>query len=335
MIKRYIFYIVLIVVAGLLFLASFLYKGGNDAMVAQVENQVTAISFQKPVMVRNIYVSPGQVVDSGDLLIEVERPDMALDLDKKLNEKYQLENRLEEATEHHHNSLRILQTEYDRKQELLFSEKEELEYELKISDERGKKMDGVSTLGFVTDDTLKLNRIKLIENQLNSIELEFDIEKLRLFNTFRNDTFRLHSDLNIIEKEIEEFAKEQGELIRKAEKKGTIGNLFVQLNELVPPYKTLLSVYDLNPTLIKAFISESGVQGLQIGSKVIVESINRDYSIRGQIVEIGSRVTAYPDKINPLMDQKSYGQEIFINIPDKNNFLNGEKVFVYVIDDEG
>ena len=136
------------------------------------------------------------------------------------------------------------------------------------------------------------------------------------------------------EQEIVELENENGQLLRRAEKKGTIGNMFVQRNELVPPYKTLFTVYDLNPTLIKAFVQEQGVQNLRIGARVMVESINRKYEIEGQIIEIGSRVTAYPDKINPLTNQKSYGQEIFVNIPNDNDFLNGEKVFVYIVEDE-
>jgi len=153
-------------------------------------------------------------------------------------------------------------------------------------------------------------------------------------NTFQYDTSRYHAELVIIDKEIEELKNESVNLVQRAKKQSTIGNLFVELNELVPPYKTLLSVYDLNPNLIKAFIHEQRVKDIRIGSKVRVESVHKKYSIKGEIVEIGSRITSYPDKINPMLKQKSYGQEIFINIPDENNFLNGEKVYVYVVDDE-
>lgn len=334
MIKRNLIYITFAAVVGLLFLSSRYYKGGNNAMVAQVESQVMAISYQKPVLIRNIHVTPGQVVDSGDLLIEVERPDLSLDLEKKQSEKNLLEKRIEEATAHYNNSIKILQTDYDRKVSLLMSDKEELEYELRISHEREKKMDGVSSLTFGSNDTLKLNRIKLIDEQLKSYFYEFEIEKLQLLQTFQYNTSQYKAELVIIDKEIAELGIESKKLVQRAVKKSTIGNLFVQRNELVPPYTTLLSVYDLNPNLIKAFIHERGVQDLHIGSKVKVESVHKEYSIEGEIVEIGSRITSYPDKINPIVQQKSYGQEIFINIPDVNNFLNGEKVYVYVVQDE-
>jgi HlyD family secretion protein len=335
MIRRIIFYIVWLVVVAVLVFYSINYKGGEEAMVAQVESEVTAISYQKPVMVRKVYVNPGQVVDSGDLLLEVERPDLDLNFEKKYSEKQQAENGITETEEYYANSLKILTTKYEGNRRVLQAEKEELQYEMQMVNNSRKRMDSVSSLSFTTNDTVRFNRIKLIDDQLNNLLVEFEIEKRQLSSTYQNNTYRYQSELAIIEKELDELEIEKEQLIRRAEKRSTIGNLFVQLNELVPPYKTLLTVYDINPTLIKAFVHERGVENLQIGVKVMVESVNRQYKIEGQIMEIGSRITAYPDKINPLLNQRSYGQEIFINIPNDNNFLNGEKVYVYIVEDEG
>ena len=124
MIKANIFYVSVLGVFIILVLSSLHYKGGDDAMVAQVESQVMAISYQKPVLIRNIFVSHGQVVDSGDILLVVERPDLALDLDKKLTEKTQLQKRIEEAQAFYNNSLKILQSDYKRKVNVLNSDKQ-------------------------------------------------------------------------------------------------------------------------------------------------------------------------------------------------------------------
>lgn len=334
MIKRFVFHIVWVLVVTILIVYSLNFKGGNDAMVAQVESQVTAISFQKPILVRQIYVSPGQVVDSGDLLIEVERPNLALNLEKKISEQLHIENRINQSADRYTNSLKILQADIARKRNVLTSEKDELEYELLVDDEQKLLLDSASRLSFHSSNTIKLNRLKLIDDQLLSLDSEFNLEKTRLLNTYENDLYYFRLDLAVLKQEIHELETEQQNLKIRAEKPSTIGNLFVQLNEIVPPYQTLLSIYDLNPTLIKAFVHERGVEELRIGSKVVVESIHKEYRVKGQIIEIGSRVTAYPDKINPLINQKSYGQEIFINIPDNNSFLNGEKVYVYIIEDE-
>lgn len=334
MIKRFAFHTVWVVIVLLLIAYSINYKSGNEAMVAQVESQVTAISYQKPVLVKNIYVSPGQVVDSGDLLLEVDRPDLELNLEKSTTEKSQLETRILEVNSNFQNSLMLLETKYEIRNSDLVHEADELKFELNASANRKTKMDSASLFSFNSSNEIALNRLDLVRKQLVSLEKEYELERSQVKNSFNNTSFQLTSHLAIVEKEIQEIILEKEQLQRRAEKPCTIGNLFVQLNEIVPPYTTLLSVYDINPTLIKAFIQERGVKEIKIGSKVMVESINRDYRIEGQIIEIGSRITAYPEKINPLMSQKSYGQEIFINIPDSNDFLNGEKVYVYIVEDE-
>lgn len=333
MIKRSIISITLILVTVFLYFTAKHSIGGDNAMVAQVESQVAAISYQKPVLIKNIYVSPGQVVDSGDILVEVERPDLALDMEKKINEKTRLERKINEALEIYFNSLMIINTNYDRKIKLLTSEKEELEYQLRLRDNQKIKFGEVSSLTYLPQDSLKLLQLDVVSEQLAGYHHELKLEESRLARTLQYDTSYYNSDLSIIRKEIVTLEDENKKLVKRAHKQGTVGNVNVQLNELVPPYKTLLNIYDLNPSLIKAFVQERRVKNIKTGSKVKVESVNREYSIAGEIVEIGSRITSYPEKINPLVKQKSYGQEIFISISENNNFLNGEKVFVYVIED--
>lgn len=310
------------------------FKGGNDAMVAQVENEATAISYQKPVLVSKIYITPGQVVDSGDLLFEVIRPDLKLDFERKIKDKQQYENGIREANETCRNAVEILKTKYNGSRQVMLSEKADLQQQIQFTENSRLRLDSVSALTFKTTDSIRYKQILLIDEQLSNLEYRFGIEMQQLLNSFHNDTIRYRSELKIINKEIDELNVEQAQLQKRAEKRSTIGNLFVQLNELVPPFKTLLTLYDINPTLIKAFVNERGVENLRIGAKVIVESINKEYKIEGQIIEIGSRITAYPDKINPLFNQTSYGQEIFINISNENEFLNGEKVYVYIVEDE-
>jgi multidrug resistance efflux pump len=334
MIRKYSFYVIIAGVLFFLVYASLHYKGGGDAMVAIVESQNRTISYRKPVLIKEIYVSPGQIVDSGDLLIEVERPDLSLDLDKLVKDKQRLNERIAEAISTKAGQLQILQADFDRRINELNADKEKITYNQNLAASRKKKIEGLSSLPFEANDTLLVNRLLLIDKQLQNYTEKYQLEKDQIISKCRYDTAQYNAELNIINKEIEELYAERKKLVQHATKPSTIGNLFVDRNELVPSFKKILSVYDLNPNTIKAFIHERRVKDLRIGSKVRVESVHKNYSIEGEIVEIGSRITSYPDKINPLTSQKSYGQEIFINIPDKNDFLNGEKVYVYVVDEK-
>ena len=90
----------------------------------------------------------------------------------------------------------------------------------------------------------------------------------------------------------------------------------------------MLSVYENNPTIIRAFTNEHNNIDLVSGTEVLVESTNRQYKIKGTIVEIGSRIIEYPDRLRTFDQLPSWGREIFIQIPEESKFLNGEKVFV-------
>ena len=70
----------------ILLAASLFYKKQSDAIVAQVEPQRLAISFQKAVKIKSIHVIPGEDVKKGDLLVEVVRPDLMYDIDKATND---------------------------------------------------------------------------------------------------------------------------------------------------------------------------------------------------------------------------------------------------------
>ena len=91
------------ILATLAFLALH-YKDKSKAMVAQVENQVTVVSYQKPVRIKAIYVVPGQEVKKGDKLFIAESTTLQAAIYQKnselknlniqedgLNSNYQLE----------------------------------------------------------------------------------------------------------------------------------------------------------------------------------------------------------------------------------------------------
>ncbi len=84
------------------------------AVIAEVEPQKTAISFPKSVRIKAIYVSPGQSVEKGDLLLEVDRPDLVLDLQKVSNDLQLVESQLVEATNKKNATKEVLLLKYIR-----------------------------------------------------------------------------------------------------------------------------------------------------------------------------------------------------------------------------
>jgi multidrug resistance efflux pump len=320
------------VVALLLFISVF-FEDTNTAIVAQVEPLKSAISYHKAVRVLEIYVIPGQKVVPGDVLVKVERPDLILDVDRKKNQLNRL--KIEQT---------VVEQKYSEKQKMLTLEKEakvrELTAEraqLQIIVENNQKLTNQFSNLTGYADTIRSFGKSYYEVELEALnqELDFILEQYRqnrylAAQLYEQETKTIAIREKEIEQELQALIDEEFGLVKKAEFAGTIGSVNAQEGELLSPYSTILSLYDLNPTVIKAIMNEGYKYQAEVGQVVIVESTNRSYHIEGKIIEIGARIIEYPNRLKTNQNVAMWGQELFIKIPEQNDFLNGERVFVNI-----
>ena len=334
MIRSKIFIIIWLLILATLAFLGFHYKDKNKAMVAQVENQVTVISYQKPIRIKAIYVVPGQEVKKGDKLFVAESTNLEADIYQKNSELNSLNIQEVGLNNNYRLEQDILRSETSFEIMRMKNEISELMLEKRIYDQNSRKLKAVFD-GIINAqiDSIKLARILFLKKEIINQSKQMEVKIIQITSKFNQDTSLIRGKIKILKNDLSKLELESSDLIQYADQTGNIGNLNVQLNELVPPYQSILSIYSLNPTIIKAFVNERGVSGVNVGAKVKVESTNRLYRISGEIIEIGSRITSFPEKLNVINGVKSYGQEIFVKISENNKFLNGEKVYVYISDD--
>ena len=329
--KINVFSIFWVLTGILLLVASLSYKKQSDAIVAEVEPQKLAVSFQKAVKIKSIHVLPGEDVKKGDLLVEVIRPDLMYDIDKATNDlntflqekdmlisnlNYQVQmTRLEKISEIEKidDDLFQLRTRYEQNQGIRNALEGIEIYEDTIQDGSG--------------NILLLQIDYLQKKKEQTVDL-YDQKLMQLEEKKTNETEILDLKIEQQRKELILLENEANFLNNYAPVDGTIGDVMAQVGELIPPYNTIMSLYEINPTIIKAFMNEKNRYNLSVGDEVLVESSNRDYSISGMVTEVGSRIVTYPNRLLEVQDRKIWGQEIFIKIPENNEFLNGEKVYV-------
>ncbi len=329
--KSKLFYFVWLVVVVVLLLISYVFRDSRDTVVAVVEPQRIAVSFLKPVEVKEVFVIPGQDVKPGDKLIRVERPDLVLDIVKKENDLKSLMAEKKWAIEDVDKKLQVLEIENTTKRTKLEADigrlKAVLEGNKKLAREFGELANYHDTLNRYGADYFLLE-ISSLEREKQLLEKYYNAEIRRLNNSLQEKLELYSIKKEQMEDEIAELKQEQINLIQYAKTKGTVGNVYVEINELVPPYTTVISIYESNPTIIKAYMNEINKYPLDVGDKVQVESMNRYYHIEGEVIEVGSRIVEFPERLQPHGMLKEWGQEIFIQIPVENHFLNGERVFV-------
>ena len=315
MIRSRIFVIIWLLILATLAFLGFHYKDKSKAMVAQVENQVTVISYQKPIRIKAIYVVPGQEVKKGDKLFIAESTNLEADIYQKNSELNSLNIQEVGLNSNFQLEQDILRSETSFEIMRMKNEINELELEKRIYNQNWKKLKGVFE-GTVNDqlDSIKLARILFLKKEIINQSRQMEVRIVQMTTKFHQDTSLIRGKIKILKNDLTKLELESSDLIQYADQTGNICNLNVQLNELVPPYQSILSIYSLNPTIIKAFVNERGMRGINVGANVEVESTNRMYKISGEIIEIGSRITSFPEKLNVINGVKSYGQEIFVKI---------------------
>lgn len=333
MIKKRLFIIFWFAIVLVLLWFSFIFRDQTTAIVAQVEPMKKAISYHKAIRIEDIYVIPGQMVKPGDLLVKVTRPDMILDVERKNNslERLIIEYALSE------------QKLIDKTHQLTTRKEAEIRKieteiaQIKVTVENNRELSSQFRSLTGIDDSVKQSASSFYEIELNALDKEkeyvlqqFDLEVKSERRIFETETKSFQIMSTQLEKEIEALNNEEKELIKRADIHGTIGNVNVQDGELLSPYTTILSIYESKPTIIKAFMNEGFKYSMAVGKKVMVESTNRKYSIEGSVSEIGARIVEFPNRLKTNQNVPMWGQELFIKIPDTNNFLNGERVFVII-----
>lgn len=326
-----LFFIFWILIGTFLLILSLHYRRQSDAIVAQVEPEKVAISFQKPVKVKSIYVMPGQEVKEGELLMELERPDLLYDIDILTNQRSSLLQEKRLFLDNINSQIQLAKLES-------ISETKEIEQEISLLKARQQQTTNIISSFETIEDADKTSireqtsltdlKIQELERQRNQILSVYD-QKIRQLEDRKQNELEIYTlRLERLQKEENQLSEEKTYLKNYAPIDGTIGDVYAQSGELISPYETILSIYEKHPKMIKAYMNEKNRYQLEVGDQVQVESSNRNYSIDGRVSEIGSRITSYPTRLLIDPEMKLWGQEIFIEIPPDNFFLNGEKVYV-------
>lgn len=331
--KQYLFISLWVLLVAFLITISFTYRSKTEALVAVVESQVTAISFQRPVIIEDIRVVAGQEVRVGDTLLKVRRPDLVLDIEKKENQLQRLESQAIQAKQTFASRSALVEIEKESKVKRLQIELNELDTKRSRQKAVASRLSSKAVSATKTSYYDSLSQMKVVSIQQQIIAAEnYAASELKRLNIRLNDELHLLSkELELMQKELSALQQEYRLLNKVASLDGIVGTVNVQLDELVQPYTTAISIYERSPTLIKAYMNEKITYAIQPGDEVEVVSENRLYKIAGTVKELGARVVGYPNKIQPIGESKSYGQEVFIAISADNRFLNGEKVLVYPI----
>jgi len=290
------------------------------------ENLETEVNFNYPVIVKKIHVKEGQAVSEGDVLMQLQRVKPKETLPE---EGYKIAELQAEY--------RAWQAEKEDEIELLQSRHRIEEQELDAKIRETERALAYKKSLFEDLETLQ-------EVPVEFSTLQEDIQALQTEKTLRDSLYQ--QEANKLRREIQLGLRPYFSEIERLEAKrqfdesqllidiaikapfdGLVGNISCKEEEHLPSYKTLLTFYEPNPTLVKGYIHENLHMEVGLRDSFQVRSTTHpEQSCTGVITGLGSRIVEIPTRLRKINEVKTYGREVIISIPTNNPFIQKEKV---------
>ncbi|HBX65022.1 MAG TPA: hypothetical protein DEG32_02270 [Balneolaceae bacterium] len=323
------FYVIIAVLfVGLLAINNRYFKG-SSSFLGVTYSKVYNIKIEKPAIVQNTYVVPGQTVEPGDLLVELESPSLNLEIQRLKqqiaiykSQKQEQQKLLESELQLLESKKRIIQSEIDNEVKIIerrISLNRSLTDSIIQNRNRVLQQDSLSTL------QLEINSIR----QKGMLELEaVDIQITDLNQDHTFDQSQLQAQIDLAQQELEWKIEEDKQLNKYATFKGVIENVCVKPNEQVQEFTSLISINPVHPSSVVGYLVGKKERDKRLGQRVIVRSLEHsEIETTGSIIGFGS-VVLLPNVLQQSTTIQTFGLEVFIEIPEENELPVGEKIIV-------
>jgi len=303
------------------------YFKGSSAFLGVTYAKKYAVNTEKSATVINSYVVPGQTVSIGDLLVELESPELELDIKKLEKEIQNYESEKIEKQKLLESEVQLLESEKRIVQNEVENEVRQIDSKLALN--RNLTNEFLKTETTLTDSLsdLQLQKQSTLENgalQIESINIQItDIQQDHEF-----DQSQIQANIDLTQQELEWRLLEKEKLNKYALFDGVIENVNIKPGEQVEEYTSVLSINPLHPTTVVGYLVGSKDRNRALGDIVTVRSTEQSFiEVEGRIIGFGS-VTELPEILQKSTAVKAFGLEIFIAIQEDNDLPVGEKVMI-------
>ena len=321
---------ILLVALALYFLQNY-HQKNIISFYGYAENKETEINFNYPVQVRKIHVSPGQLIKKNMDLLDVSRieskhlvQDQPFKIEKIVAEKKIWRSKLE-------GQIKLLEDQKQKELDEINRRKEKIKTDKLINNSLYDELETIVKPEHVDTKTKTvLTGLNLeYENVVNIYEQRIENKKKELLigsQPYDSEIQRLTYEQN------KKHEQALVDISVKASEDCLIGNVYCKESEHFNSYKTLLSVYEPNPSIIKGFIQENFIMKISLNDSILVKSTkDKNLSYKGKVIGLGSRIVEIPSRLRKRPDIKTYGREVIVSIPKHNRFLQKEKTVLELL----
>jgi hypothetical protein len=315
-------------------LSWFLIQGiegqSHNTFFGAAETEGQTLNSEYDVVVKELRIKVGQQIKVGDTLALFMRADFA-NLNRQGIEKNQEIKQYEVEKQSKVNEINREISILDGKKEALLTDLEAqikiLQLENNVQTDLKKILAGNTEGG--SGSNIKNEQINVLRDAIKKTEQQIRQQKSLLQTQIKSSEAVLGSKIEQSEQEIGFIENEKKELFMLATMDGFIENIFVGTNEVAPQYKPLFKINPKKPNRVKGFIYENSNWAFSLGDSVVLSSSARlDLTTNGIIIGCSPQLVELPIRLRKFSEIKTWGREIYIQLPVTNEYYIGEKVMI-------
>ncbi len=329
-------YLILVIVLLVILQFNWNHKHKTYTFYGFAQNKETELNFEESLLIEEVRVKEGEYVQAGDTLLvatrhqeidEVEINDAQYDREAlRISE----ENRRLEIK----SAIRRLEAQRLNKVAEIESDIRTLQAELDLNESILAEIKSVDVSDMNMDNHPTAAKIKALRNELNLITGPIDVEIEKLKSELKQST-PAQARMTKLAKEAIIHQTEYDKIVVAAPSDGLIGNIRYKEGENAKRFESLLSFYERNPTLVVGYVHENLIVHVNEGDSIeVISSYYQQNRLNATVIGLGTRIVEIPSRLRKIPDVKTYGREVMIQLPSRNDFLQKEKVILNLLNTE-
>lgn len=319
----------ILAVAAIVALGYF-YQGNVALFKGIAEASETIISVPSATEIVKVHVMPGQEIQAGDTIVELNRPDLTLRINEVTRELDAIEGRSSLNKAEIDQRVASVKADLATRSSALRFEINRLETEYQKNKEISSKLKSLSASNAKAggNDAMAM-QIKNLKDELALAEKNANEQIALLRGSSSLQKRSGVTEAAALRKELEQLQQEQADLVQIAKESWVVGSVNVREGEKVSSFTPIVTLTHKSPSLIRGYINEQVYQHMNLGKDVNVKPLaGGEKAIKGEVVGLSSRIVVFPERMWKMPDMPVYGREVTIRIPEDNPFLLGEMVTI-------
>ena len=317
----------ILAVAAIVALGYF-YQGNVALFKGIAEASETIISVPSATEIVKVHVMPGQEIQAGDTIVELNRPDLTLRINEVTRELDAIEGRSSLNKAEIDQRVASVKADLATRSSALRFEINRLETEYQKNKEISSKLKSLSASNAKAggNDAMAM-QIKNLKDELALAEKNANEQIALLRGSSSLQKRSGVTEAAALRKELEQLQQEQADLVQIAKESWVVGSVNVREGEKVSSFTPIVTLTHKSPSLIRGYINEQVYQHMNLGKDVNVKPLaGGEKAIKGEVVGLSSRIVVFPERMWKMPDMPVYGREV--TIPEDNPFLLGEMVTI-------